>query len=173
MIRQSLDSQNCPIAHASEIFADAWTLLILRESFLGTRRFVDFQTQLGVSKNVLTQRLQHLVAHAILAKVDVGTHGRRFEYVLTPKGKDLLTVVTAIRQWGDRWIYEGKGPLVVVDRKTGEPIEPVRIRRKDGTAVPTQDLSLRPGPGASKETLRRFRGAATSRRTSPREREDS
>ncbi len=158
MIRHSFATENCSVARALEVLADGWTCMILREAFLGSRRFADFEAGLDISKNVLTQRLQHLVSHGVFAKTDVGERGPRFEYRLTPMGKDLITVLTALRQWGDRWIFgPGREPLQVVDRDTDQPIEPVRIRRTDGSPVPAARLSLRPGPGATPETLARFR----------------
>ncbi len=148
---------DCAIARSLEVLGDGWTLLVLREAFLGTRRFADFESHLTISKNVLTHRLAHLVEHDILEKVDAGQYGARFEYQLTRKGKDLVTVITALRQWGDRWIFgEGREPLQVIDRRTGKPIEPLRVRRADGSPVPARDLELRPGPGASPAHLARW-----------------
>lgn len=147
MIR-SYDSPHCAVSRTLEVVGDGWAMLIIREAFLGTRRFADFEANLSISKNVLTKRLQHLVSEGILEKVDAGAYGARYEYQLTRKGKDLITVVTALRQWGDRWIFgEGNEPLVVYDAATNQPIERVMIRRADGTPVPARDLELRPGPG--------------------------
>jgi DNA-binding HxlR family transcriptional regulator len=154
----SFARQNCSVARSLEILGDWWTLLIIREAFLGTRRFADFQRQLGIARNILTRRLQHLVRHGVLERVDAGEHGKRYEYQLSPMGKDLLTVVTALRQWGDRWIFgAGKEPLLVCDARTGQPIPRLRIVDEDG--APLRELTLRPGPGASKQTLARLRAA--------------
>src|SRR5262245_37008592 len=121
-MRRRFSDQECSVAQALEILGDWWTLLVVREAFLGARRFADFEARLAISKNVLTQRLEHLVEHGVMERVDAGVHGTRFEYVLTAMGKDLATVMTALRQWGDRWIYgEGNEPLVVLDRRTGRP----------------------------------------------------
>ena len=171
MRQRNWNQENCSVARALGVLGDTWTLLILREAFFGTRRFADFEARLAISKNVLSQRLQHLVDHGVLEKIDVGRHGPRFEYRLTHMGKDLTTVLTALRQWGDRWILgEGNEPLIVVDRATGEPIEPVRIRRSDGSPIGPRELELRAGPGASEETRERLeaylekRSAKTDRR---------
>ena len=156
-VRKRFDDENCAVAQALEVLGDWWTLLVVREAFVGTRRFADFETNLGISKNVLTQRLEHLVAHGVMERVDAGVHGTRFEYQLTAMGKDLLTVITALRQWGDRWIYgEGKEPLQVVDRRTGRSIPRLAIRGEDGEKLQGRDLELRPGPGASLKTRGRF-----------------
>jgi DNA-binding HxlR family transcriptional regulator len=158
MGRRRFQDENCSVAQALEIIGDWWTILVVREAFLGARRFADFEANLAISKNVLAQRLAHLVEHGVLERVDAGHHGTRYEYVLTPKGKDLTTVLTALRQWGDRWVFgPGREPLLVVDRRTGRPIPRLRIAGEDGQPVASRDLELRPGPGASKATLKRFR----------------
>lgn len=161
MGRRRFQDENCSVAQALEIIGDWWTIMIVREAFLGARRFVDFEANLPISKNVLTQRLAHLVEHGVLERVDAGQHGTRYEYVLTPKGKDLTTVLTALRQWGDRWVFgAGREPMLVVDRRTGRPIPRVRVLGEDGQPVAARDLEPRPGPGASKATLKRFRQRA-------------
>ncbi len=86
--------ENCSVAQALEVLGDWWTLLLIREAMVGTRRFADFEANLGIAKNVLTQRLAHLVDRGVLARIDAGVHGTRYEYALTPMGKDLATVMT-------------------------------------------------------------------------------
>jgi DNA-binding HxlR family transcriptional regulator len=158
IMRHRFKRENCSVARSLEILGDWWTLLVVREAFLGTRRFADFEANLDISKNVLTQRLEHLTTHGVLEKVDAGVHGPRFEYQLTPMGKDLATVMTALRQWGDRWIFgPGHEPLLVTDRRTGRPIPPVRILGEDGHPLRSRDLQIAAGPGASKRTLGRLR----------------
>jgi DNA-binding HxlR family transcriptional regulator len=148
--------QHCAVAQALAILGDGWTLLIIREAFLGTRRFADFQRRLDIARNILSQRLGHLVHHGVLERVDVGRHGSRHEYVLSAKGKDLATIVTALRQWGDRWIYgEGNEPLLVLDRRTGRAVPRLRIVGEDGTPLGAADMELRPGPGANQATRAR------------------
>ena len=157
-MRRRFAGENCSVAQALEVLGDWWTLLIVREAFFGTRRFADFEAALAISKNILTRRLAHLVEHGVLERVDAGVHGPRYEYALTPMGKDLATVVTALRQWGDRWIFgEGREPLLVHDRHTGRPIPTLRIRGEDGEPLRARDLELRPGPGASPRTRERLR----------------
>lgn len=173
-MRRRFQRENCSVARALEILGDWWTLLVVREAFLGTRRFADFEAALAISKNILTRRLAHLTQHGVLARVDVGVHGTHFEYELTAMGKDLATVMTALRQWGDRWVFgEGGEPLLVVDRRTGQPIPRVRILDAAGEPLRSRDLEMRAGPGAAKRTLARLattaRAAAASRtRTSDR-----
>ncbi|HUJ24739.1 MAG TPA: helix-turn-helix domain-containing protein [Myxococcales bacterium] len=145
------------------MIGDWWTLLIVREAMLGSRRFADFAGELPIARNVLARRLGYLVKRGVLAQVDAGTHGTRYEYELTPMGKDLATVMTALRQWGDRWVFgEGREPLVVRDRRTGRPIPRVRILDEQGKPISGRDLELAPGPGAAKRTIARYRRAARS-----------
>ena len=151
MPKRSYGDPDCAVARSLEQMGDGWTLLVLREAFFGTRRFADFSSRLSIAKNVLSNRLGSMVEHGLLEKVQAGRFGDRFEYQLTRKGKDLATVLAALRQWGDRWIFEGQAPLEVVDTATGEPILPIRIRRSDGTPVPAREMRFQPGPGASPE----------------------
>jgi DNA-binding HxlR family transcriptional regulator len=157
-VRRRFSDESCSVARTLEIVGDWWTLLVVREAFAGTRRFADFEAHLDISKNVLTKRLNHLVAHGVLARVDAGVHGERYEYELTPKGKDLVTILTALRQWGDRWVFgEGREPLLVVDVRTGRPIPRLRLLGEDGKPLRAVDLAVRPGPGASRATVARSR----------------
>lgn len=142
-MRRRFHDENCSVAQALDVLGDRWTLLIIRDAFLGVRRFADFELRLRISKNVLTKRLGHLVEHAVLERVDAGTHGERYEYALTPKGKDLITLLTVLRQWGDRWIFgEGKAPVRVLDRRTGRPIPRVRLLDESGQPLRGSDLRI-------------------------------
>jgi len=109
------------------------------------------------------------VRRGVLARVNAGTHGKRYEYELTPMGKDLATVMTALRQWGDRWVFgQGREPMLVLDRRTGRPLPPVRILDEAGAPISARDLEIVPGPGANKRTAARYRRAARCRtRTQP------
>lgn len=158
------DDHNCSVAQALDVLGDRWTLLIIREAFFGVRRFVDFHKNLGIAKNILSRRLETLVEHGVLQRIDEGLHGARYEYQLSRKGKDLITVLTALRQWGDRWVFgEGNEPVVVVDRRTERPIPRLAIRDEDGQLMSGRDLEMRPGPGATEQTLARFTRPASRR----------
>ncbi len=158
MGRKRFAEMNCGVAQALEVLGDWWTLLIVRNAFFGMRRFADFQADLGIAKNVLSQRLQRLVDHEILERVDVGQQGSRFEYQLTDKGEALLPVLTSLREWSDEWIYgKGNEPLVFSDRRTKRRVPRMRVRDADGRALTRRDLRTEPGPGATAETIERFR----------------
>jgi DNA-binding HxlR family transcriptional regulator len=154
MERKRFAGMNCGIAQALEAIGDWWTLLIVRDAFLGARRFGDFEANLGVARNILSSRLQHLVLHGVFERVDVGHEGQRFEYRLTEKGEALLPVLTALRDWSDEWVFgRGREPVIVKDRATGRRIPKLRVTDADGEPVTRRDLRTVPGPGASRETI--------------------
>lgn len=158
MGRKRFAGMNCGVAQALDVVGDWWTLLIVREAFLGTNRFVDFRDNLGISKGILTDRLDALLERGIFESVDVGQTGERYEYRLTEKGEDLLVVLTALREWGERWVLgRGKEPTIVRDRKTGKRVPPLFLRSAEGRVLRARDLRAEPGPGASAETERYFR----------------
>ena len=149
---------NCSVAQSLEVLGDWWTLLLVREAFFGTTRFKDFERNLGIAKNILTARLDHLLDHGVFTREPIGEDSKRHEYRLTAMGKDLLTVVTALREWSDRWIYgEGNEPLILRDARTGERPPPLRLRHADGKVLNARHLAPEPGPGADRATRARFR----------------
>ncbi len=100
---------NCSVAQTLEVVGEWWTMLIVRDCFLGITRFDDFHDRLGISRNILTDRLDHLVTKGVLVRIPYQEHPVRYDYRLTDKGRDLWLVLTAMRQWGDRW-EAGEGP---------------------------------------------------------------
>src|SRR4030095_11315127 len=157
MGRKRFDAMNCGIAQALEALGDWWTLLIVGDAFFGARRFGEFERSLGIAKNVLSARLQHLVGDGIFARNDVGSSGERYEYRLTKKGESLLPMLTAMREWSDEWVFgRGNEPLIVRYRKTGRRVPRMRVIDAEGTPLTFRDLRTVPGPGASEETKRRL-----------------
>lgn len=157
MEKASFRKMNCSVAQALELLGDWWTLLVVRDAFFGARRFADFEQSLGIAKNTLSDRLKHLVAEGIMEKVDAGRSGPRYEYRLTDKGRDLHIVLTALRQWSDKWVYgPGNEPLLVRDKRTGQPVSELKVTDADGNPLELRDMFSTPGPGASAETKARF-----------------
>jgi DNA-binding HxlR family transcriptional regulator len=162
MRRSPLENQVCSVAQALGELGEWWTLLILREAFFGTRRFTDFRDRLGIARNILSARLNALVKSGILTRAAAPGRGNPRHYRLTDKGRDVLPVFIALMQWGDRWINsDGKAPVVIVESTTGQAVEPVRVRARDGRPLAARDLKIVPGPGAGADIRRRF-GAAAS-----------
>ena len=149
MRKSSFADMNCSIAQALEVVGEWWTLLILRDVFLGVRRFDDFVERLGVSRNVLTDRLDTLVAGGILERRPYDTGRGRYDYVLTDKGRDLWPVLTTLREWGDRWILgEGNEPIVIEHRSCGEVTHLRHSCDQCGEELDGRSVVVRPGPGA-------------------------
>lgn len=115
----------CPIAQTLGVVGDSWTLLILRNCFTGTRRFDDFQQELGLTRHVLADRLKKLVVEDVLNRVPQKEHSNRFEYKLTPKGKGLYSVFMAISSWGNEWLFtEGQQPNGYQHKTCGQIMTP-------------------------------------------------
>src|SRR6187397_1775615 len=106
MLNREYRDQNCSVARALEIVGERWTLLIIRDAFLGRRRFEEFQESLGIARNVLTDRLNRLVDEGVLERVLYNERPERFEYRLTAKGRDLQIALAGLRQWGDKYLSE-------------------------------------------------------------------
>ncbi|HVW32063.1 MAG TPA: helix-turn-helix domain-containing protein, partial [Acidimicrobiia bacterium] len=109
MKRTEFASWPCSIARSVDLLGDWWTPLVLREAFLGRRRFDDIQAALGIGRNVLTQRLRRLVEEGMLDRVRYQSKPDRYEYVLTEKGRDFYPVLAAMIAWGDRWLSGDEG----------------------------------------------------------------
>jgi DNA-binding HxlR family transcriptional regulator len=148
MRRTSFAGMNCSVAAALEILGEWWTFLVLRDAFLGVRRFEDFQRRLGIARNVLTTRLQTLVAHGVLDRRRYQERPERFEYRLTDKGLDLYPVLLSLMEWGDRWTgQEGGPPLVLVHRACGHQSAPHMVCDHCGGPVTARDMEPVTGPG--------------------------
>jgi len=140
----------CSVARSLEVLGEKWTLLIVREAFLGHTRFSEFQQSLGIAKDVLTQRLSTLVEHEVLERRTYREDGarERFEYVLTPVGRDLAHVMAALSQWGDRYRPAEAGPSrIYIETATGEPVS-VGFTSADGRVLEPAAVTVIPGPGA-------------------------
>jgi DNA-binding HxlR family transcriptional regulator len=141
--------ERCSVAATLELIGDPWTLLIVREAFFGLRRFEQWQTRLGVARNVLASRLKSLTAHGILARETYSTKPLRQEYVLTAKGMDLYPVLAAMLDFGDRHIYgEGREPHVYTHQACGGRVRMQPICSCCGKPVTPGDLHHRADPEA-------------------------
>jgi DNA-binding HxlR family transcriptional regulator len=134
------------------VVGERWTLLVLREAFLGLRRFDDFQRAIGCARNVLAARLATLVKHGVLRRVPYREPGRRLrhEYRLTQKGRDLAPGLIALTQWGDRYTAGPEGaPALIRHRLCGAPARAIVACPSHGELAP-RDLAIEPGPGAKR-----------------------
>jgi DNA-binding HxlR family transcriptional regulator len=156
MRNSEFPSQICSIARSLEIVGEWWTLLIVREAFFATERFSDFEANLGIAKNVLSDRLNKLVEAGILDRTPVPGRGNPVTYRLTEQGRDLLPVLIALMQWGDRWINRKRAPVRVLERQTGKEIARMAVSTQEGETLSARDLVVAPGPGADDAIKRRF-----------------
>jgi DNA-binding HxlR family transcriptional regulator len=157
MKRKTFGRMNCSIARALELVGEWWTMLILREAFLGTRRFQDFQRNLGIARNILSARLKKLVTRGLLQRSAAADGGRRLEYHLTEKGRAFFPVLMALMQWGDRFAAcAGGAPIKVVERDSGDPIAEMQVLSRDGRVLTAKEVRIVPGPGAGMLTKARF-----------------
>jgi DNA-binding HxlR family transcriptional regulator len=145
MLKRDYEGQNCSIAKTLEIVGERWTLLIIRDVFLGLRRFDQLQASLGVARNVLTDRLNRLVEEGILERVPYSERPPRFEYRLTDKGRELGVALTALRQWGDDHLSE-KPPRLLRQRANKKPVVAALVPR-GADVLRLEDVELVPGPG--------------------------
>jgi DNA-binding HxlR family transcriptional regulator len=144
---------NCSVAQCLEVVGEWWSMLIVRDAFLGVTRFDDFQERLGISRNVLNQRLGHLVDAGVLERVPYSEHPPRYDYRLTDKGRDLWPVLTAMRQWGDRWEAPDGAPLELVHKSCGHVADVVSTCSACGESVTARDVRAVAGPGARDDSL--------------------
>lgn len=147
MLRRTYENQDCSIARALETIGERWTLLILRDAFLGTRRFDDFQKSLGIARNVLTVRLKTLVDQGLLERRRYQERPDRYEYRLTEKGVDLWPVLFTLMRFGDKHGAEGDDlpPTLVEHRPCGTPIDDHMCCPECGVQVGARDVVAKRG----------------------------
>jgi len=148
MQRTSFEDMNCSVAQCLEVVGEWWSLLIVRDAFLGVRRFDDFQARLGISRNILNQRLTKLVDEGILERVPYQDNPPRSEYRLTEKGRDLWHVLTAMRQWGDRWAAPDGPPLKMRHTTCARVVKAVAVCSHCGEPLNLRSVTVEPGPGS-------------------------
>ena len=146
MLKRDYPTQYCSMAAALEIIGERWTILIVRDIFLGVRRFDDLQRSLGVARNILQTRLERLVEQGIVVKKAYQQHPVRYEYRLTTKGADLWPVLMALLQWGDRYAIDGERPVIVEHKGCGGELDDRRRCLRCGVDVSvTEALAVRTG----------------------------
>jgi DNA-binding HxlR family transcriptional regulator len=145
------EDTRCSIARSLEILGQKWTLLIVREAMWGRTRYAEFRSRLGIAPDVLSDRLNTLVEHGILQRRAYRADGEREreEYVLTPAGRELLPVLTALLAWGDNHRPTGYGSAALtVEAATGRPLRMAYLA-DDGVEVPLSEVAVIRGPGAA------------------------
>ncbi len=153
MLRSDYDEQNCSIARTLELVGERWSLLILREAFLGTRRFDEFQGRLGIARNVLQSRLERLTEGGIMRRVAYQERPVRYEYRLTRKGVDLWPAIVALMNWGDQYAAPDGPPTLLQHKNCGGEVDDRRRCTRCGAELEAWDVVPVRGPGASDRRL--------------------
>ena len=142
-IREPLrELTSCGLPEALEVMGERWSFMILRASFNGLHHFEEFLSELGIARNILSNRLAKLVAHGILDRQPCPDDRRRIEYRLTAKGLDLLPAMVSLRQWGQKYGSEVVEDPVLVDELDRLPIGPTSMLAHDGRILGPADLRL-------------------------------
>lgn len=147
--RKSFASMDCSVAQCLEVVGEWWSMLIIRDAFLGVHRFEEFQRRLGISRNILNDRLRSLVHAGVLVRVPYSERPPRDEYRLTEKGRDLWPVLTAMRQWGDRYAAPSGPPVELVHQSCGEVTHVALVCDVCGERLGHRDVTVVPGPRRS------------------------
>ena len=138
---------DCSVAQCLEVVGEWWSMLIVRDAFLGVTRFEEFQRRLGISRNILQQRLLSLVDADVFVRVPYSEHPPRYDYRLTEKGRDLWPVLTAMRQWGDRYAAPAGPPIEIAHKDCGAISEAVLVCGSCREPIGARDVRAVAGPG--------------------------
>lgn len=145
------------------MLGDHWNLLLIRQACLGTRRFDEFQHELGIGRNMLTQRLAGLVGEGLLRRVEYQQNPVRHEYRLTDKGRDAYPILAAMAAWGDRWLTGPEGtPLVLHHTTCDHDMQAVVVCSECNQPIDVHDVRATAGPGAPDRLVSRPARAASS-----------
>jgi len=148
--RTDTSSWPCTIARAADVLGDGWILLVMRQACLGTRRFEDFQRELGIGRSILTTKLNRLVADQMLRRVEYQQRPVRHEYRLTDKGRDVYPILAAMASWGERWLTGPEGtPLVLHHTPCDHDMHAVVVCSECQEPLDVRRVTARPGPGAA------------------------
>ena len=145
--RKSFADMHCSVAQCLEVVGEWWTMLIVRDAFMGITRFDQFQERLGISRNILNSRLTWLVDQGVLDKVLYSEHPPRYQYRLTAKGRDLWPVINTMRQWGDKHAAPQGAPMRLIHKSCGQVTEAVLTCSQCGEVLRPRDVRAAPGPG--------------------------
>jgi len=153
MERKSFAGIDCSVAQCLEVIGEWWTMLIVRDAFMGVRRFDVFRDRLGISRNILQQRLEGLVENGVLERVLYSERPPRYEYRLTQKGRDLWPVLTAMRQWGDQYSAPNGPPIILRHESCGHDTTGVLTCNQCGEELTSRNVRAQDGPGRTSSLL--------------------
>ena len=150
MRSNSFDGMVCSIAGVLDAVGDRWAMLILRDLSLGLSKYEDFRKSTGITHATLSDRLKHLEDNELIERRRYQTNPERFEYILTRKGRDIILVIQALAQVGDKWQVTGRAgpPLKFFNRSSGRGLKLALVDEKSGELVRSRDVCPEAGPGA-------------------------
>lgn len=160
MKRTDFSDMFCPIARGLGRVGEWWSMLIMREAMYGSSRFDQFEKNLKIAPNMLTRRLSDLVEAGLLEKRQYCERPPRYEYVMTPAGIAFQPVLLALAKWGNDFFSPDGATVVMVDRDSGAPIDPLLVNAATGVPLTQQNVAFVPGPAASDGVVRRLQAAA-------------
>jgi DNA-binding HxlR family transcriptional regulator len=150
MKKIDFSEMRCSLARSLDVIGDWWTPLIVRDIFLGVTRFDDIAEDLGISRNLLTRRLKHLVGKGVLSRQAYQTRPTRHDYQLTEAGLDLVPAILALTAWGDRWAQPAEGPPIRFLHRTCGAVFEARVTCSGcGEEIMAADVTALPGPGGA------------------------
>ncbi|NOU40251.1 MAG: helix-turn-helix transcriptional regulator [Methylotenera sp.] len=156
MKHTSYKAMDCGAAQALECVGEWWSILILRDAFLGLSRFDEFQTSLGIASNSLTRRLKHLTENGLLDRRIYSERPKRYEYILTERGRDFFPVLVTLTKWGNQHLAPNGAYVQLADRLTGKLLEPILMDKSSLLKITYENVTVQPGPGATEEVLARL-----------------
>lgn len=157
MTRTDTSAWPCPVARTADLIGDGWTLLVMREACLGTRRFEEFQRNLGTGRNILTQRLNGLVEEGLLTRVAYQARPVRHEYRLTDKGRDVYPILAAMAAFGDKWLLDDDRPVVLHHTACDTDMHAVVTCSECAQPIDVRSIRALPGPGYPEASVQRRR----------------
>ena len=166
MQRKSFGSMECPVARSLERVGEWWSILILRDAMIGMTRFDQFQKNLAIAPNMLTRRLNALVEAGLLEKRLYCEKPPRYEYILTPRGRDFRPILLSLQAWGNRHFAPEGASVMLVDRATGLPVDAILVDRNTGLPITDATHANAAGPAASPRIQRRLSKSRKNSETS-------
>jgi DNA-binding HxlR family transcriptional regulator len=177
MARADFGTMHCSMARALDVIGDPWTPLIVRDLYLGLSRFDELADDLGVARNLLARRLNHLVERGVLERRPYQQNPSRYDYALTASGRELVPILMALTAWGDRWAGPREGPPIRFRHACGNIVEPAVTCPTCNESFSMSTVTPLPGPGHQSAEGTRIVGAtgwqAPRHSQAPRERTES
>jgi DNA-binding HxlR family transcriptional regulator len=160
MARGDFGTMHCSMARALDVIGDPWTPLVIRDLYLGLTRFDELVTDLGLARNLLSRRLDHLVERGVVERRRYRDHPPRYDYRLTAAGRDIVPILIALTAWGDRWVGPNEGPPIRFRHACGKIVEPAVTCPSCNAPFTLSSVTPLPGPGHGSARGTRLIGAS-------------